>query len=190
MKKAYLCLFLLFGSSLAANHDSSFSDEFAEYHLKIAIEEVENEDVFNLIQENVKDLKNRDASDTAANELINLIHEGYKIDSFNMSKLIETLIHKDASNNAATVIIEAIEHNSPISSDHLSSLIKTLAYADASNNAAAVLFKAIEHGIEFGPKERLHLAEASKVVNAKKNVEKIRKALHERALEKGQGLTV
>ncbi len=55
-------------------------------------------------------------------------------------------------------------------------------YADASNNATTIILKAIEHGVKFGLKERVKLAEVSKVANARSNVEKIRKALHEREI--------
>lgn len=182
MQNWFLYTLLLFTSSFAASNALTFSDEFYEYHLTVAVDEIEDEDIFNLIQENVNNLKDRGASDDSANELINLIEEGYRVDSFNMSKLIETLTYKDASNNATRVLIKAIEHNSSITSDHISCLIQTVAHADASNNATAVILQAIDHGIKFGPKERFHLAEVSKVVNAKKNVEKIRKALHEKQI--------
>lgn len=178
MKNLFLFPLLLFTNFLAANN-ASISDKFIDYPL-ISVNEIEDEDIFNLIQENINNLKNRDASNDSANELINLIKEGYTIDPFNMSKLIATLTYRDASNNATMVIIKAIEYKSPITPDHLTCLIRTVAHADASNNATAVILKAIEQGITFTLKDRLLLAEISKVMNAKKNVEKIRKALHER----------
>lgn len=187
MKKTFLFSLFLIGTSLFAHNEIAISDEFASYHLKIAVAEIEDQDVFYLIQENVANLKICGASNAAADELIHLIEEGYKIDSFNMAKLVETLVHADASNNATKVIIKAIEHDNHITSDHLTSLINTLAHANASNNATKVLLQAIEHGIAFGPKERRLLAEMSKIVNAKKNVEKIRKALHERAKANPKG---
>lgn len=183
MKKAFLNILLLFTASFATANASIASEEFISYHLKVATENIEDEEIFHLIQENIKNLKDRGASDTAANELINLIEEGYTIDPFNISKLIETLTYRDASNNATKVMIKAIEYDSSITSDHLFNLIQTLGYADASNNATDVILSAIKQGVKFGPKERRHLAEMSKIVNAKKNVEKIRKALHERALD-------
>lgn len=187
MKNAVLFSFFLMGTSLFANHEIAVSDEFLSYHLKVAVAEIEDQDVFYLIQENVANLKNCGASNAAADELINLIEEGYRIDSFNMAKLIETLVHADASNNAAKVIIKAIEHDNAITSDHMISLINTLSHANASGNATKVILQAIEHGVAFGPKERRLLAEMSNIVNAKKNVAKIRKALHERAKANPKG---
>jgi len=145
-----------------------------------AFEEIQNEDAFYLIQENVNNLQNADATNDSTRELLNLIDEGYIIDPFNMSKLIETLTHANATNNATKIIIHAIQHNSPLTPDHLSCLLNTLAHANASNNATAIILKSIELGIKFGPKERRLLAEISRIANAKKNVEKVRKALHER----------
>ena len=174
-------LLFWFSSTLAAYESAILSDEFAAYHLRVAVEAIENEDVFNLLQENIDNLKMCGSSNAAANELINLIEEGYAIDAFSMAKLIDTLTYANASNNAMKVIIKAIEYKSPLSPEHLSSLIQTLGYANASNNATAVLIAAINHGIPFGPKERILLAQLSTQANAKKNVEKIRKALHERA---------
>lgn len=169
---------LIYATSLVANHPSTFSDDFAEYHLSAT---VEDEDVFYLIQKNIDNLKNAGTSDDPANELINLMEEGYKIDPVNMIKLIETLQWANASNNAKEVIIMAIEYHSPITTEHMIDLIQTLAHANASDNAAAIVLKAIEYGVPFGPKERLMLAEVSEAANARSNVERIRQALHERA---------
>lgn len=180
MKNWVLFGIIMYANSLVASHTLILSDEFVEYHLSAALEEIEDEDIFYLIQENVDNLKNAGTSDDSANELINLIEEGYKIDPFNMAKLIETLKHANASNNATRVIVKAIEYNSTITTDHMISLIQTLTHANASNNATTAIIKAIEHGVKFGPKERLKLAEVSKVANARSNVEKIRKALHKR----------
>jgi hypothetical protein len=107
IQNCFIYSLLLFTTPLAADNTFTPSHEFVEYHLKVAMDEVD-EGVFNLIQENVNNLKNRDASDDSANELINLIEEGFKIDPFNMAKLIGTLTFADASNNAKRVIIKAI----------------------------------------------------------------------------------
>jgi hypothetical protein len=101
-----------------------------------------------------------------------------------MTKLIETLTYVNASDNAKNVILKAIEYDSPLTSDHLFLLIQTLAQVNAADHATAVILKAIQCGIKFGPKERLHLAEISKIVNAKANVEIIREALHAKKTSK------
>lgn len=82
------------------------------------------------------------------------------------------------------MIIKAIEHDSTITTDHMCSLIQTLTLANPSNNATKIILTAIDKGIKFGPKERTLLAEVSQVANARKNVEKIRKALHKRETQK------
>ncbi|GEM_PF-2262951 len=171
---------LLLCSSLAAKDSMILSDEFVAYHIGVANEEIEDEEIFYLIEELVDGLNHAGTSNYSAKELINLIEEGHKIDPFNMAKLIALLKMANASNNATWVIVTAIEHDSPITTDHMISLIETLAHANASNNATTIILKAIEHGVPFGPKERLKLAEVSKIANARSNVEKIRKALHER----------
>jgi hypothetical protein len=180
MKKMFLSIMLLCANHLAANDTIALSDEFVAYHLKVAVDQIEDKDIFDLLQVNIDNLKNREASDHSANELINLINEGYKIDPFSMSKLIDTLTYKDASNNAARVIIAAIEHGSKITRDHLYSLIETIGNADASNNATTVILTAIEHGTSFSTKDMIHLAKVSLMSNAKKNIEKIRSALHKK----------
>lgn len=184
MKKIFLPTLLLFCCNVMANESMIITPEFAEYHLKAAVAEVQDEDIFNLIQENINNLKNVNITNDAANELIFLIQEGYKIDAYNMSKLIETLTWISASNNATKVMVKAIEFNSTINVDHMISLIKTLSHVSATDNATTVILKAIQHGISFGLKERLQLAEVSKMVSARKNVERIRQALHEREINK------
>lgn len=156
------------------------SDEFIAYHISVAVNEVEDEGVFQLIQENVNNLQDCTARENATIELLHLIQEGYKIDSYNMAKLINTLTYVDASQSAKRVIIKAIEYQSLITVDHITALIKTLGNVSAAENATEILLKAIQCGISFGLKERTLLAEMSKQVSAKKNVEKIRKALRER----------
>lgn len=180
MKKLLLSTLCLFNTFIV----EAYSPEFIEYHVRTAIEEAENEDIYLLIQQLIADLNNAGMMDYSTRELINLIDEGYKIDPFNMAKLISVLDFANPSNNATKVLIKAIETNSTITSDHFASLIKLLTHANPSNNATKVIIKAIEHGINFGPKERLLLAEAGKVANARTNVEKIRQVLHEKASKK------
>lgn len=156
--------------------------EFVDYHLKLATDEIEDEAIFQLIQENINQLKNRQTSTDSTNELIYLIEEGYKIDPFNMAKLIETLTYKDASYPASLVLVAAIKHNSPLNSDHIYQLIQTLTHAEGTNQATTVILTAIECGIKFGLKERIQLTEVSKVAHARKNVKKIRRALHEKEI--------
>ncbi len=167
MHNKLLCTLLLFTNCLMAYPDSSQTPE-----------EEQEEALFYLIQQNVCNLKHRGASDEAARELMNLLEEGYMIDPFNMTKLIETLTYVNASDNAKNVILKAIAYNSPLTSDHLFLLIQTLAQVNAADHATTILLKAIECGIKFRPTERLHLAELSKIVNAKPYVETIREALH------------
>ncbi len=174
-------------STLVAHDYSKFPNEFFDYHLQAAVDEIEDQDVFNLIQENVNNLKIAGVSDYAKLELLNLIEEGFKIDRFNMAKLIEVLQIANACDNATEVLIKAIEYQSVITRDHMMSLLDTLLIANPANNATKVIIKAIEEGVEFGPKERLRLAEISRTANARENVEKIRKALHERALAENAG---
>jgi hypothetical protein len=180
MKNTFLCAVLLLAHSLSANNDFTPSDGLTLHPLIVAMEEMADPYIFSLIQLNVDNLKNRDASNESASELMNLIEEGYKIDPLNMSKLIETLTHRDASDNAMLVIIKSIEHDSTITTDHMSFLIQTLGQVNASDNATAVILSAIAHGVDFGPKERFLLTAMNKMVNAKQSVESIRKALHER----------
>lgn len=182
MKKFVLSGMLLASSILSATDSSIFTEEFIQYHVNVGMHEVEDPDLYRLINENVKNLEHKGASNQAANELINLIEEGFKIDSFNMALLIETLNYKDASNNALKVILKAIEYHNFITSDHVRLLIDLLDHVNAANNATTVLLKAIEHGVPFSVKDRLHLADLSKHANAKGHVEKVRKALHEREL--------
>ena len=183
MKQSLLYILCLCFSSFTVHATFIPSDEFIQYHVQVAMEEVEDEDIFNLIQENVNNLDHAGTTNNSAQELIHLIEEGYKIDPFNMSKLIEILRHANASNNATTVIVKAIEYDSTITPEHLSTLIRTLGHANSCANATTIILKAIEHGVKFGPKERALLAEMSKIANARGNVEIIRKALHERAMQ-------
>lgn len=179
MKKAILSLILL--GSLASNNAYSFSDEFINYHMKVAIESVD-EDVFKLIKENVKNLEDVNVTTYAANELINLIDEGYSIDPYNMASLIEKLTwYSTVSANAARVILKAIENDSILNQDHKLVLIKHLAHVNARNNATEILLRSIQLNIKFTIKERALLAELSRDVNAKASVERIREALHEKA---------
>lgn len=181
MKKLLLCTLLLSSGVLSANQQTIFSDDFFAYHLQAAMQEIENEDVFKFIEENVNNLSLAGTSDFAATELIHLIEAGCKIDSFNMAKVIETLNNANASKNATKVLIAALDYENSLNSNHLATLIETLSNANAANNATKVLLKAIECGIPFGPKERLLLAEKGKEANAKKHAEKILNALHERS---------
>ena len=155
MKNKLLYIFLCLSSTLTAHDYSNFPNEFFEYHMKAAVDEIEDEDVFNLIQENVNNLKIAGVSDYAKLELINLIEEGFKIDRFNMSKLIETLQFANACNNATEVLIKAIECNSTITQDHMLCLLDTLLQANPANNATKVILKAIACDIDFGC-ERTH----------------------------------
>lgn len=181
MKKSILALLLL--CVFASNKAYSFSDEFIDYHMKVAVEGVD-EDVFNLIKENVKNLENVNVTTFSANELINLIDEGYSIDPYNMASLIELLTwYSTVSNNAASVIIRAIENESVLNQDHKLVLIKHLAHVNARNNATEILIRSIQLNIKFTIKERAMLAELSRNVNAKASVEKIREALHKKASE-------
>lgn len=182
MKKAIFTLLML--STFASNNAFSFSDEFINYHMNAAIEGVD-EDVFNLIKENVKNLENVNVTTYSANELIILIDEGYSIDPYNMASLIELLTwYATVSNNAANVIIKAIENESVLSQDHRLTLIKHLAHVNARNNATKILIRSIQLNIKFTLKERAMLAELSRDVSAKSSVEKIRQALQEKANEK------
>lgn len=52
-------ILLLSTHSLLASDPSIFTNEFIEYHLKTAIKAIEDEDVFDLIQINVDNLKDR-----------------------------------------------------------------------------------------------------------------------------------
>lgn len=179
MKKAIFSLLLL--STFASNSAFSFSDEFINYHISAAVEGVD-EDVFNLIKENVKNLENVNVTTFAANELVNLIDEGYSIDPYNMASLIELLTwYSTVSNNAASVIIKAIENDSVLNQDHKLTLIKHLAHVNARNNATEILIRSIQLNIKFTLKERAMLAELSRNVSAKGSVERIREALHEKA---------
>lgn len=180
MKNWFFYILFSLTSTLAATQSFTPSDDFYRYHIRVATQEIEDEDIFYLIEENVKDLKNVQITDYAAKELLNLIEEGFLIDPFNMAALIETLKNVSACDNATKVILKAIEYNSPITTDHMVSLIKLLGHVSATDNATKIILKAIEYGIKFGAKERIALAKMSKDVSARSNVEKIRKALHER----------
>lgn len=169
---------ILLGASLIGN----YPQEFVDYHVQVALERIEDETIFLLIQQNIEDLQNAGLLDYAAKELIFLIEEGHKIDSYNMSKLIETIDYANPRKKATEIIIKAIEFDSEITPTHLAALIKLLTHANPTDDATKILIYAIERGIPFGAKERLLLAEASKVANARSNVEKIRKALHERTM--------
>lgn len=177
-----ICGLMIYTASLTASHTTILSDAFVEYHLKAAVEEVEDEELFYLIQENIENLTHVDLRDISANELNNLIIEGYKIDPFNMARLIELLKHTDASKTATKLIINAIEYHSMITADHMIALIQTLPHANASDHATKIILKAIESGVKFGLKERRYLTGVSRMANARKNVEKIREALHTREM--------
>jgi hypothetical protein len=207
---------LLSATTLSATQDLPLSAEFAEYHLMVAANEVQDDYIFYLLEQNIKNLDNASTCDDSMNELFNLLDEGYVIDPFNMSRLIGLVDHANPCNNATKVILKAMVCKSPITADHISSLIVLLDHANPRNNvtkillqaitfkiplnekhvaaliaflgnanpsdsATTILLKAIECGISFGPKERFLLAEASKIANARNNVEKIRKALHDKA---------
>lgn len=179
-----MSILLLVFSTIIADEEMIITPEFAEYHIKAAVAEIEDNDIFNLIQANIDNLKNVSAAKDATNELIFLVQEGYKIDSYNMSKLIETLTWMPASTYAANVLVKAIQYNSQITLEHMTKLIKTLDHVSATDNATTVILKAIEQGVPFGLKERCLLAEMSTMISAKKNVERIRAALHLREINK------
>jgi hypothetical protein len=208
-------MLLLATIPLTATPELPLSNEFIVYHAAVAANEIQDDYVFYLLEQNIINLDTVGTSDSAANELFNLLDEGYVIDPYNMSKLIELLDHASPCNNATKVIFKAIECQSPITADHISSLIlllqhanprsnvtkilvkmiqsnipfnekhlgnliTLLTFANPSNSATTILLTAIECKVKFGPKERFLLAEASKVANARSNVEKVRKALHDR----------
>lgn len=175
----------------------------------------QDDDVFYLLEQNIINLDTVGTSDAAAQELANLLDEGYVIDARNMTRLIGLLDHANPCDNATTVILRAIEYRVPFTAEHitflimlldhanprgnvtkiltkaivckvslnqkhLAALIALLARANPSDSATAVLLKAIECDVKFGPKERFFLAETSKMAGARTNVEKVRKALHDK----------
>ncbi len=105
LKKMLIFSLILFTNCLTAIETSILSDEFVAYHLKAAVEDIEDEDIFNLIAINVENLKYCGTTKSAANELINLIEEGYKIDAFNMAKLIDILQIANALKNTTKTLI-------------------------------------------------------------------------------------
>lgn len=128
-------------------------------------------------------LDHANPKNNATKVILKAIEHRTPINADHLNSLITLLDHANPSDCAAKILMNAIEYNTPINSNHLGSLIKLLTHANPSNNATAVLLKAIECGVKFGPKERMLLAEASKTANALSNVEKIRKALHEKELK-------
>lgn len=180
IKKGFLLGLLACSTYLTATPSSDLSDHFVAYHMNPFMEDIEDEDAFELIQELVNELEYASLTDTAADELMNLIEEGYRIDSGSMHSLIDALQKAIALSNAKKVIIKAIEYKSPLNTDHIVSLIQTLTYANPTNSATEILLKAIECNVPFRMKARLELAQASKCANARSNVKKIRKALHKR----------
>lgn len=128
-------------------------------------------------------LDHANPQNNATKVILKAIEHRTPINADHLNSLITLLDHANPSDCAAKILMKAIEYNAPIHSNHLGLLIKLLTHANPSNNATFVLLKAIECRVKFGPKERVLLADASRTANALNNVERIRKALHERVLQ-------
>ncbi|MCB1135676.1 MAG: hypothetical protein KDK78_05355 [Chlamydiia bacterium] len=144
-------------------------------------EEIQADYLFELIGLNVDNLDFASTSSTAAGELVCLLQEGYRIDSGNLLKLIELLDSAIARKNAAHVLMQAIDYRCELTPQHMVMLIKKLDHASATGQAKDIILHALDAGVPFGPVERYVLAQMSTMATARNNVEKIRKALHQRA---------
>lgn len=102
MKNVYLfCFFIYAASFYAPSLGATLSDDFVRYHLQVAMEEIEDEDIFNMIHTNILNLQNANIVHDSAEALIFLIEAGHKIDPYNMALLIETLDYANALSSAA-----------------------------------------------------------------------------------------
>lgn len=145
IKKSFIFVVISSIGGLGATVNLPLFEEFIDYHLRAASIEVQDDNVFYLLRENIDNLDIANTCDSAAKELINLIEEGYIIDALNMAKLISLLDHANSKNHTTKVILKAIEYRTPINTDHLNSLIILLNHANPSDCAAKILIKAIEY---------------------------------------------
>ncbi len=150
MRKSCLVVFVACVASLGAIHSGGHVDYCIE-------QQIADEEAFNLIQTNILNLRNANIVRDSAEELIFLLKEGYRIDPYNMTLLIETLDHANALPSAAQVINVSIEEGDMITESHLMTLIDMLKHANPASRVEEILTKCIAHGVPFRVEHRLAL---------------------------------